>query len=81
MAFSRGWKLTLVMMATIPLLALSGGLMAMVMQRTSGEGQEAYAKAGTTVEQVVSSIRTVRNQFCRYIIRNNEWSEGGLPLS
>lgn len=58
-AFSRGWKLTLVMVATIPLLAFSGGVMATVMSRMSGQGQEAYAEAGTTVEQVVSSIRTV----------------------
>lgn len=61
-AFAKGWKLTLVMVATIPLLVLSGALMAMVMGKLSGEGQEAYAEAGTTVEQVVSSIRTVRNR-------------------
>lgn len=61
-AFYRGWKLTLVMVATIPLLVLSGGIMAMVMGRMSSQGQEAYAEAGTTVEQSVSSIRTVRNQ-------------------
>lgn len=59
-AFSKSWKLTLVMVATIPLLILSGGLMAKVMSRTSSQGQEAYAEAGTTVEQVVGSIRTVR---------------------
>jgi ATP-binding cassette subfamily B (MDR/TAP) protein 1 len=63
-AFSRGWKLTLVMVATIPLLAFSGGVMATVMSRMSGQGQEAYAEAGTTVEQVVSSIRTVRKLLC-----------------
>lgn len=58
-AFVQGWKLTLVMVATIPLLALSGGLMAMMVSKMSGAGQEAYAEAGTTVEQVVSSVRTV----------------------
>jgi ATP-binding cassette subfamily B (MDR/TAP) protein 1 len=58
-AFARGWKLTLVMLATMPLLVISGSLMAMVMSKVSGKGQEAYAEAGTTVEQVVSSIRTV----------------------
>lgn len=66
-AFVQGWKLTLVMVATIPLLALSGGLMAMMVSKMSGAGQEAYAEAGTTVEQVVSSVRTVRilaNAWC-----------------
>lgn len=58
-AFFQGWKLTLVMVATLSLLALSGGLMAMVMSKMSGTGQKAYAKAGTTVKQVVGSIQTV----------------------
>ncbi|XP_024374420.1 ABC transporter B family member 11 [Physcomitrium patens] len=58
-AFFKGWKLTLVILATLPLLIASGGIMAMVMSRLSGAGQEAYADAGSTVEQVVSSIRTV----------------------
>lgn len=61
-AFAKGWKLTLVMVATLPLLVISGGLMAMVMSRLSSDGQNAYAEAGSTVEQVVSSIRTVRGQ-------------------
>ena len=63
------------MVATMPLLMLSGGLMAMVMSRMSGQGQEAYAEAGTTVEQVVSSIRTVRNQLCGRVFWFDECSE------
>lgn len=48
------------MVATMPLLIASGGTMAYVMGKMSSAGQEAYADAGSTVEQVVSSIRTVR---------------------
>lgn len=59
-AFYKGWRLTLVMVATMPLLIASGGTMAYVMGKMSSAGQEAYADAGSTVEQVVSSIRTVR---------------------
>ena len=76
-AFGKGWKLTLVMVATIPLLILSGGLMAKVMSRMSSEGQQAYAEAGTTVEQVVGSIRTVRNpRICLHIQSSNSDQSG-----
>jgi ABC-type multidrug transport system fused ATPase/permease subunit len=60
-AFFKGWKLTLVMVATLPLLVFSFAALAAVMSKTSSKGQLAYAEAGTTVEQVVSAIRTVRN--------------------
>lgn len=52
--------------------------MAMVMSRLSGAGQEAYADAGSTVEQVVSSIRTVSKQVAaRWGFRNNKGSALG----
>jgi hypothetical protein len=60
-AFFKGWKLTLVMVATLPFLVFSFAALAAVMSKTSSKGQLAYAEAGTTVEQVVSAIRTVRN--------------------
>ncbi|CAM6010259.1 unnamed protein product [Sphagnum balticum] len=58
-AFFKGWKLTLVMVATLPLLVFSFAALAAVMSKASSKGQLAYAEAGTTVEQVVSAIRTV----------------------
>ncbi|KAJ7520451.1 hypothetical protein O6H91_19G006400 [Diphasiastrum complanatum] len=58
-AFIEGWKLTLVMLSSMPLLISAGGTMGFVISRMSSRGQEAYAEAGTVVEQVVSGIRTV----------------------
>jgi ATP-binding cassette subfamily B (MDR/TAP) protein 1 len=58
-AFIRGWKLTLVMLAVLPALVLATTIMAKLLSRLSSEGQCCYAEAGNTVQQVVSSIRTV----------------------
>jgi ATP-binding cassette subfamily B (MDR/TAP) protein 1 len=58
-AFIRGWKLTLVMLAVLPALVLATTIMAKLLSRLSSEGQRCYAEAGNTVQQVVSSIRTV----------------------
>jgi ATP-binding cassette subfamily B (MDR/TAP) protein 1 len=58
-AFIRGWKLTLVMLAVLPALVLATTIMARLLSRLSSEGQRCYAEAGNTVQQVVSSIRTV----------------------
>lgn len=59
MGFARGWLLTFVMLAALPLLAICGGLMTWVVTRTSSRGQEAYSDAGQVVEQCIGSIRTV----------------------
>ncbi|GMI98930.1 P-glycoprotein 21, ATP-binding cassette B21 [Hibiscus trionum] len=58
-AFIRGWLLTLVMMSAIPLLVISGGIMAMIISKMASRGQSAYAKAAIVVEQTIGSIRTV----------------------
>lgn len=58
-AFIKGWLLTLVMLSSIPLLAMSGGVMAMMISKMSSRGQGAYAKAASVVEQTIGSIRTV----------------------
>ncbi|KAL7124849.1 hypothetical protein ABFS83_14G076500 [Erythranthe nasuta] len=58
-AFTKGWLLTLVMLSSIPLLAISGGLMAVALSKMATSGQEAYAKAANIVEQTIGSIRTV----------------------
>lgn len=58
-AFIRGWKLTLVVLAVLPALVLATTIMARLLSRLSSEGQRCYAEAGNTVQQVVSSIRTV----------------------
>uniref|UniRef100_A0A4W3JJD0 ATP-binding cassette sub-family B member 5 n=1 Tax=Callorhinchus milii TaxID=7868 RepID=A0A4W3JJD0_CALMI len=56
--FIKGWKLTLVMLAAGPALALSAMVWAKVISFTNLE-MTAYAKAGAVAEEVLSSIRTV----------------------
>ncbi|CAL4895809.1 unnamed protein product [Urochloa decumbens] len=58
-ALAQGWLLTLVMLATIPPLALAGAVMSSVVARMASLGQAAYADAAAVVEQTVGSIRTV----------------------
>ncbi|KAK7392183.1 hypothetical protein VNO78_20613 [Psophocarpus tetragonolobus] len=58
-AFVKGWLLTVVMLSTLPLLALSGAVMAVIIGRMASRGQTAYAKAAHVVEQTLGSIRTV----------------------
>uniref|UniRef100_A0A673ARF2 ABC-type xenobiotic transporter n=1 Tax=Sphaeramia orbicularis TaxID=375764 RepID=A0A673ARF2_9TELE len=49
--FTKGWKMTLVILAISPVLGLAAGLF--------GKEQSAYAKAGAVAEEVLSAIRTV----------------------
>ncbi|XP_042002674.1 ABC transporter B family member 4-like isoform X2 [Salvia splendens] len=58
-AFIKGWLLTLVMLSSIPLLVISGGVMSVVLSKMASRGQSAYAKAANVVEQTIGSIRTV----------------------
>ncbi|ORY03080.1 ABC transporter protein [Basidiobolus meristosporus CBS 931.73] len=59
LAFVKGWKMTLVLLSALPLLAAVGALMTrFVTQNTSG-GQGAYASAGGVADEVLSSIKTV----------------------
>lgn len=58
-AFIKGWKLTLVMASSIPLLVLSGAVMAIIVSKTTSRGQAAYSHAANIVDQSIGSIRTV----------------------
>ncbi|PON60814.1 ABC transporter [Trema orientale] len=58
-AFVKSWLLTLVMMATIPLMVMAGAAMAISVSKMASRGQTAYAKAASVVEQTIGSIRTV----------------------
>eukprot|EP01134_Creolimax_fragrantissima_P003938 CFRG3938T1 len=57
--FIYGWKLTLVIVATTPILAGGGAMMAKLMADAVTEGQAAYAKAGGVAEEVFGMIRVV----------------------
>ena len=58
-SFIKGWLLTLVLLSTLPLLAIAGAVMAIIIGNMASRGQTAYAKAANVVEQTIGSIRTV----------------------
>uniref|UniRef100_A0A0E0C6J9 MDR-like ABC transporter n=1 Tax=Oryza meridionalis TaxID=40149 RepID=A0A0E0C6J9_9ORYZ len=58
-AFTRGWLLTLVMLTSLPLIAIAGAVSAQALTRVSSNRQTSYSDAGDTVEQTIGSIRTV----------------------
>jgi ATP-binding cassette subfamily B (MDR/TAP) protein 1 len=58
-AFIKGWKLTLVLLAAIPFMIAVGASLNILITRASSKGQQAYAQAGDVVEQSISAIRTV----------------------
>nr|XP_008260013.1 ATP-dependent translocase ABCB1 isoform X3 [Oryctolagus cuniculus] len=57
--FTRGWKLTLVILAISPVLGLSAALWAKIMSSFTDKELLAYAKAGAVAEEVLAAIRTV----------------------
>ena len=61
--FVYSWKLTLVILATVPILAIVGALFGKVMSDLSSDEQTAYSSAAAVATEVISSIRTVA-AFC-----------------
>ncbi|XP_074538680.1 ATP-dependent translocase ABCB1 [Halichoeres trimaculatus] len=57
--FSKGWKLTLVILAVSPALGISAALFSKVLASFTSKEQTAYAKAGAVAEEVLSAVRTV----------------------
>ncbi|XP_052792183.1 ATP-dependent translocase ABCB1-like isoform X2 [Mya arenaria] len=57
--FVYGWKLTLVILAISPLLAVAAAIMSQLVGMTSNLELKAYAKAGAIAEEVLGAIRTV----------------------
>nr|ADQ20481.1 P-glycoprotein [Poeciliopsis lucida] len=57
--FTRGWKLTLVILAVSPALGISAALFSKLLANFTTKEQSAYAKAGAVAEEVLSAIRTV----------------------
>ncbi|KAL1777499.1 multidrug resistance protein 1 isoform X1 [Sigmodon hispidus] len=57
--FTRGWKLTLVILAISPVLGLSAGIWAKILSSFTDKELHAYAKAGAVAEEVLAAIRTV----------------------
>ncbi|CAB3362047.1 Hypothetical predicted protein [Cloeon dipterum] len=59
LAFINGWELTLICLISLPVTMISVGIVAVVTSRLSRKEVEAYGKAGSIAEEVLSSIRTV----------------------
>ncbi|XP_033614571.1 ATP-dependent translocase ABCB1 isoform X5 [Fukomys damarensis] len=57
--FTRGWKLTLVILAVSPVLGLSAAICAKILSSFTDKELSAYAKAGAVAEEVLAAIRTV----------------------
>nr|XP_006823097.1 PREDICTED: multidrug resistance protein 3-like [Saccoglossus kowalevskii] len=57
--FIYGWKLTLVILAVSPLLAVCAGLMTKILSSMTSTELDSYAKAGGVAEEILSAIRTV----------------------
>ncbi|XBH77146.1 hypothetical protein VPH35_103667 [Triticum aestivum] len=58
-AFTKGWLLTLVMLTSLPLVALAGAVSTQLLTRVSSKRLTSYSDAADTVEQTIGSIRTV----------------------
>jgi len=58
-AFIRGWRLALVILACIPLMVIVGGIMMTLLMKFKSGGQDAYAEAGKIAEQSLGGLRTV----------------------
>ncbi|OMH80722.1 Multidrug resistance protein 1A, partial [Zancudomyces culisetae] len=59
LAFVRGWKMALVVLAVIPLIVLSASFMGVSVGKWTVKVQQAYAEAGAVATEVFSSMRTV----------------------
>lgn len=59
LAFYGSWKVTLVVFATVPLMAGATGWVMKLNQSKTARDNAAYSKAGSVVYSTVSSIRTV----------------------
>uniref|UniRef100_F7E6I5 ATP binding cassette subfamily B member 1 n=1 Tax=Ornithorhynchus anatinus TaxID=9258 RepID=F7E6I5_ORNAN len=57
--FTKGWKLTLVILAISPVLGFSAAVWAKILSSFTDQELKAYAKAGAVAEEVLSAIRTV----------------------
>lgn len=58
-AFTKGWRLSILMLVVTPVVVCTGGVMAIFVTKYTVKAQDAYADAGSISEQVFSSIRTI----------------------
>ena len=58
-AFVYGWELTLVMMATVPIMTISSAILTRIQAKLSTNEMRIYGQAGGIAEEVLTAIRTV----------------------
>ncbi|KAI7900844.1 putative ABC transporter protein [Cokeromyces recurvatus] len=58
-AFIKGWRLAVIILATLPVLGGVGGAMGYFITKYTLKAQDSYADAGSVAEQVFAGIRTV----------------------
>lgn len=58
--FYASWELTLVMLGTMPLIALAGGMMTSVVTTMTASSRESFAKAGAAATEALENSRTVQ---------------------
>lgn len=84
MGFVYGWKLTLVIIAASPLIMIAGGIMGKMLSSATAQELDAYARAGSIAEEVLSSIRTVaafggeKKEIARYSSHLGEARDFGI---
>ncbi|KAI7832823.1 P-loop containing nucleoside triphosphate hydrolase protein [Gamsiella multidivaricata] len=57
--FTNGWRLSLVLLACVPLIGACAVMMSKITVQMTSKGQDSYSKAGSIAEQAFSSIRTI----------------------
>jgi len=55
------WKLTLLMLAVVPVVAVSAGVYGRLLRKTSIDVQDALAQSTAVAEETISGVRTVRS--------------------
>jgi ATP-binding cassette subfamily B (MDR/TAP) protein 1 len=58
-AFWKSWKMTLVLMSVIPLIAISSGVMNVINAKFQTRIQNLYSKSGNIAEESIAAARTV----------------------
>lgn len=82
--FTHSWKLTMVMMATFPLMAGSAVWLSSAVSEGSAKTQAAYAKAGAIAQQVIAGVRTVvsfgreESEVARYNLHLDDAEKFGI---
>lgn len=79
-AFTTSWQLTLVVMACLPLMAISGYAQFVVLAGFSKATKEAYEGAGHVVAEAVSGIRTVAAFNLQRRVQQQFTAELAVPL-